>query len=101
MYSSYRFQKIYQRSLSNGNEPQFVLTILLNVNFVFISTGIKTVLGQYELFIDRNTRAHLAWTIGNRDPMHNKNKKIHKSGKIDVDTIEGELFQARRDYICL
>ena len=31
----------------------------------FISTGLKAVLGQYELFTDRNTRDHLAWTAGN------------------------------------
>ena len=34
----------------------------------FISTGLKAVLGQYELFTDQNARNHLAWTAGNRDP---------------------------------
>ena len=37
--------------------------------FIFISTGLKAVLDQYELFTKRNTRDHLAWTIGNGDPM--------------------------------
>ena len=38
-------------------------------NFI-ISTELKAVLCQYELFTDRNTRDHLAWTIRNWDPMH-------------------------------
>ena len=32
--------------------------------------GLKAVLGQYELFSDRNSRDRLAWTIGTKDPMH-------------------------------
>ena len=39
-------------------------------NFSFISTGLKAVLGQYELLTDRNTRNHFAWTIWNGDPMY-------------------------------
>ena len=35
-----------------------------------INTRLDAVLGQYELFTDRNTSEHLAWTIGNGDPMH-------------------------------
>ena len=31
--------------------------------------GLNSVLGQYELFRDRNTRDHLVWTAGNGDPM--------------------------------
>ena len=34
-----------------------------------ISTGLKAVLNQYELFTDKNTWDHSAWTIGNGDPM--------------------------------
>ena len=41
-----------------------------NIIFFFISTGRKAVLGQYEMFTDRNTGDHLAWTIGNGDPMY-------------------------------
>ena len=32
--------------------------------------GFKAVLGQYELFIARNTKEHSACTIGNGDSMH-------------------------------
>ena len=36
----------------------------------FIKTGLKVVLGQYELFTDRNIRYNLAWTIRKEDPLH-------------------------------
>ena len=35
-----------------------------------ISTRLKAVLGQYELFTDRNTKDHLARIIGNGNHMH-------------------------------
>ena len=38
--------------------------------YFFISTVLKAVLSQYELFTDRKTRDDLALTIGNGDPMH-------------------------------
>ena len=44
--------------------------ITIYIYFFFISTGLKVVLGQYELFTDRNTADHLVYTIGNGDPMH-------------------------------
>ena len=47
-----------------------VSIIELRRYILFISTGLKAVLGQYDLFTDRNTRDHLAWTIGNGDSMH-------------------------------
>ena len=31
---------------------------------------LESVLGQYELFTDKNTRDHLAWTAESEDPMH-------------------------------
>ena len=34
------------------------------------SMVLKAVLGQYELFTNRNIRDHLAWTIGNGDVMY-------------------------------
>ena len=37
---------------------------------IIIKTGLKTGLGQYGLFTDRNTRDHLVWIAGNGDPMH-------------------------------
>ena len=37
---------------------------------IFISIRLKTVLGQHELFTDRNTRDYLAPTTGNEVPMH-------------------------------
>ena len=42
----------------------------MNIFFNTISTGLKAVLSQYELFIDQNTRDHLARTTGNGDPIH-------------------------------
>ena len=32
-----------------------------------LAWGLKSVVGQYELFTDQSTRDHLAWTIGNGD----------------------------------
>ena len=46
------------------------INILYIKKKITISTGLKVVLGQYELFTDQSTRGHLAWTIGNGDPMH-------------------------------
>ena len=51
-----------QEQYSRGNTKQLFLFI--------ISTRLKAVLGQYELFTDRNIRNHLARTIGAGDPMH-------------------------------
>ena len=38
--------------------------------FLLVPTGLKVVLGQYELFTDRNTKHYSAWTTRNGDPMH-------------------------------
>ena len=44
--------------------------IVKSLLFVFISTGLKAVLGEYEVFTDRNTRDNLAQTIWDGDLMH-------------------------------
>ena len=50
---------------------QVVQLLLLNRAIDIINCkGIKTVLGQYELFTDRNITDYLVLTIGNEDPMH-------------------------------
>ena len=43
---------------------------LLRPEDTIISRGLKAVLGQYELFTERNTRDHLVLTAGNGAPMH-------------------------------
>ena len=41
------------------------------MDYIFsISTELNAVLGQYELFKDRNSMEYLVWIIGNGDPMH-------------------------------
>ena len=40
------------------------------VDKLLLNRGLKAVVSQYEIVPkDRNTRDHLAWTIGNGDPM--------------------------------
>ena len=48
-----------------------IITRIIIIFFFIILTKFNAVFVQYEVVIkDRNTLYHLAWTIGNRDPMH-------------------------------
>ena len=48
---------------AHGNYRSSTLKIIRSDNNYFTKTELIAVLGQYELFTDRNTIDHLAWTI--------------------------------------
>ena len=67
-------------------------------HFFLINTGLTGVLDQYESFITRNTKDHLAWIIRNKDltwgvyPTQDTSRK--KSGRKESGH-EGERSQTR------
>ena len=64
----------YQRPLSMENRELHGDPMhnnwCISYTLCLVHRNLRAVLGQYELFTDRNTRDDLAWTIGNGDPMH-------------------------------
>ena len=52
----------------------------------FISMKPRSVIDRYELFIDKITRDHLAWTIGNRDSYYKYSPRRSTDESISINS---------------